>query len=708
MAGGLILSSQARTSTATLLAASISKIQSRKCRIPFVFHHYHLPQPCSVPLTRYFCVLSSTQDAIDMSMYKEAFSRRMTMVGLKPYHRIALGVSGGPDSMALCVLTAWWKTSGLDATSSESDGFIDGLLAVVVDHGLRAESKEEANIVSHRVSGMGIRCEIAHCDWLDGKPKQGHLQEAAREMRYQIFHKACIQHQIGVLLIAHHADDQAELFILRLSRNSGVLGLAGMPSTSQFFSKYTHSYEVPVNHGILLVRPLLDFSKEEMYKICQGGGQDWVEDPTNQSPLFARNRIRMSLNVCSSYSFKSELQAVISACRKTRSYADQVCHRLINHAVVIRDHGYAVIDLEILNLSKVEDICLSKFVSLVLQFISQRHRPIRGSTSRLLLDYMHTFPCKTSLTAAGCYLCPAPGSRGSRALVCCSVDGPLPSKMELFHACSDGEQENFVVNELEKIIADGKSYADCLVPDVSYVHFLDVTPELVLTEAKRLNLLSEPTCRNILLLQKEETKRFRSKTEVTSDSESKSDVQSVGAFHSKPLQHGQRCYFMNRFVVTWKLCNEVSGNAFSEVCNCSRSLVGEGRHVHCRARLVGHNSVIEVRHMIESDWLYLAKLSKYSHSEMFKQQEVIPANRNEQIMESTTLCLDYARMSAQSALFSLKSIPVAARRSLPVLVNQQGQLLSIPSISFRHCPCLMVYAEFKPRVPLGGGYSSFI
>ena len=67
---------------------------------------------------------------------------------------VALGVSGGPDSMALCVLTANWKINGLDV-SRDSDGFIDGILAIVVDHSLRAESKEEADMVSHRVSRIG-------------------------------------------------------------------------------------------------------------------------------------------------------------------------------------------------------------------------------------------------------------------------------------------------------------------------------------------------------------------------------------------------------------------------------------------------------------------------------------------------------------------------------------------------------------------------
>lgn len=78
------------------------------------------------------------------------------MAGLKPHHRIALGVSGGPDSMALCVLAASWKTNGTNATGGQSSSFIDGLLAIIVDHGLRSESKDEANTVSHRVLDMGF------------------------------------------------------------------------------------------------------------------------------------------------------------------------------------------------------------------------------------------------------------------------------------------------------------------------------------------------------------------------------------------------------------------------------------------------------------------------------------------------------------------------------------------------------------------------
>lgn len=265
-------------------------------------------------------------------------------------------------------------------------------------------------------------------------------------------------------------------------------------------------------------------------------------------------------------------------------------------------------------------------------------------------------------------------------MVCCSVDCPLPSKTEPFHACSYGEQEHHIPSELEQVIADPKSYSDFLVLDESDVHFMNVTSESVLTEAKRLGILSESTYRNILLLQREETKRFKSKTktEVSSDFE-KHGFESVNTLRSEPLQPGYVCYFMSRFFITWKLNEDIGSSAFSEEANCDLNLGGESWQCPCRSCVVGHEMVAEVRHMIESDWLYLAKLLKcLSTSGKFQQQGDLLDNRADQILEKKNQCLDSARLSAQRALVSLKSIPVAARGGLPVLVNREGLLISIP------------------------------
>ncbi|RWW24530.1 hypothetical protein GW17_00011177 [Ensete ventricosum] len=169
------------------------------------------------------------------------------------------------------------------------------------------------------------------------------LESTGINFRYQIFEDVCIKQHIGILLIAHHADDQAELLILRLSRNSGVLGLAGMAFVSQLFPASLRYGENPAYDA-------------------------WVEDPTNQSPLYARNRIRSSLRTtCLPDFFQLELQRLISACRLARSYVESICHKMIKHSVTIMEHGYAVIDLEKLEPSSVDDLCLSRYLAWILQ-----------------------------------------------------------------------------------------------------------------------------------------------------------------------------------------------------------------------------------------------------------------------------------------------------------------------------------------------------
>ncbi|CAN1772757.1 tRNA(Ile)-lysidine synthase [Linum perenne] len=604
----LSVSVQSRATASFMARLPVPLLKPRhNFRLKFqIFNGVQVAAASSSSSTRLFscgCSLAEDRVAVDMGNYKEAFARRMAMAGLKPHHSIALGVSGGPDSMALCFLTAAWKIDGPNA-AGQSCGYIDGLLAIIVDHGLRAESKEEARIVSHRVSKMGT-------------------------FRYQMFQKVCIQHQIDVLLIAHHADDQAELLILRLSRSSGVLGLAGMAFTSQLFSSSTVLHNQGSNNkGTLVVRPLLHFSKEDMYKICQAGNQEWVEDPTNQNPLYARNRIRIALAKLSSYTFQSELQAIISSCRKTRAYVDHVSNNLIDQAVTIMDQGYAIIDLIILNPSEVPDICLSKAIALVLQ---------------------------TSFTASGCYLCPSPGSRGTKILVCCSVDCPRPSKPEVMNIDFSREQKQYFPQWVDEIVAEGKSYVDQFVPDVLDVKFMDATCQSVLTEAKRLGIISESTYIDTITLQRDETKNFKPDSENKINLEQESTTNSSTTSASVLFQPGQACYFMNRFLITWSKLPE-QDRQFS----------------HCYSLEVDHQTTAEIRPMTESDWLYLAKLGK-SESSNDLQLQITDSGS-----EKSDSYLAYLQLSAQKSLRSLKSIPLAARRSLPVLVNRQGLLLSIP------------------------------
>lgn len=275
-------------------------------------------------------------------------------------------------------------------------------------------------------------------------------------------------------------------------------------------------------------------------------------------------------------------------------------------------------------------------------------------------------------------------------MVCCSVDCPLPLKTEVFESFTNQKQQCCVLNEVEKIIEHQKSYASQSVVDVSDVHFMDVTSELVLTEAKRLNIISESTYRNIMELQREETDRFRSKAEDKTYSIPNHEVDNVST-----LKPGQLCYFMYRFIVTWGLKESIDESALSGLFTCGMDFVGKSWNCSCLSCVVDHSTGLELRNMIESDWLYLGKLSKHPPPNDYEQKGVTKSNEIEQTMEKKTSCFHYACASAWKALRLLKSIPVAARRSLPVLVNQHGQLISIPVSQDTFCYCSDKFSCFS-------------
>ncbi|CAK0776390.1 tRNA(Ile)-lysidine synthase [uncultured Gammaproteobacteria bacterium] len=189
---------------------------------------------------------------------------------LVPSLRMAVAVSGGADSMALCLLAHDWATAMGGA-----------VVALTVDHGLRPESAAEAATVGQRLAVFGIPHRLLH--WSGPKPSTG-IQEAARDARYRLLIQACLELELPDLLLGHHRQDQAETVLLRLTRGSGVDGLAGMAAVRR--------------HGPLrLLRPLLSVAKSRLVATCRAAGVAWVEDPSNHAPAFARTRLRAAAGV---------------------------------------------------------------------------------------------------------------------------------------------------------------------------------------------------------------------------------------------------------------------------------------------------------------------------------------------------------------------------------------------------------------------------
>ena len=137
-----------------------------------------------------------------------------------------LAVSGGPDSIALMWLAARWRRALARGPR---------LIAVTVDHGLRAEAAREARDVK-RLARRSI-CPIARCAGRGAKPKTG-VPAAARAARYRLLAEAARANGATHILTAHTRDDQAETLLMRMLRGSGIAGLAAMARQSRARQAY--------------------------------------------------------------------------------------------------------------------------------------------------------------------------------------------------------------------------------------------------------------------------------------------------------------------------------------------------------------------------------------------------------------------------------------------------------------------------------------
>ena len=185
---------------------------------------------------------------------------------------LILAVSGGPDSTALLLLAARWAKMRKGAPK---------LLAVTVDHGLRAAAAGEAAAVKR----LAARLDVAHrtLHWRGAKPKSG-LQEAAREARYRLLAEAAARSGYEHILTAHTLDDQAETVLFRLARGSGLGGLAGMAPAAPLPARGPSPF--------FLVRPLLGVPKARLIATLDAAGIPYSEDPSNRDPRFTRARLR--------------------------------------------------------------------------------------------------------------------------------------------------------------------------------------------------------------------------------------------------------------------------------------------------------------------------------------------------------------------------------------------------------------------------------
>ena len=176
-----------------------------------------------------------------------------------PYHNsIIVAVSGGSDSTALAHVARF--------VAQKKDLHV---AVVIVDHGLRRESKKEAMQVYQRMHDLGFDdVDVVNADvycYLGGP------EGSARSARYDILADASQEYDNAPVLLGHTADDQAETVLLGFGRGSGARSIAGMKKIGT----------LPEHDDIPAIRPLLDIRRKTLRKYLRSEGIEWVDDPTN-------------------------------------------------------------------------------------------------------------------------------------------------------------------------------------------------------------------------------------------------------------------------------------------------------------------------------------------------------------------------------------------------------------------------------------------
>ncbi|SHJ95668.1 tRNA(Ile)-lysidine synthase [Epilithonimonas mollis] len=171
-----------------------------------------------------------------------------------------LAVSGGVDSMVLADL---FQVSGFNFH-----------IAHINYHLRNEDSNLDQKLVSDFCKQHQIPFHLYDVSQKDNQPENS-IQNWARELRYRFFREIQQKENLDFLVTAHHLNDQLETFIINLSKASGIRGLSGIPQNE---------------NGI--IRPLLDFSKDEIYEFAKENQIDFREDKSNQKTDYLRNKIR--------------------------------------------------------------------------------------------------------------------------------------------------------------------------------------------------------------------------------------------------------------------------------------------------------------------------------------------------------------------------------------------------------------------------------
>jgi tRNA(Ile)-lysidine synthase len=268
-------------------------------------------------------------------------------------------------------------------------------LVLTVDHGLRAGSAKDAKNVAAWAKKAGLKATIL--SWRGKKPKTG-IEAAARQARYRLMGEVLIKKKIDVLFVGHTEDDQAETFLLRLARGSGLDGLSAMRGRAP--------WPEPGFAQLAVARPLLTFARQELRDYLTLLGQPWLDDPMNEDPAFDRVKIR---KICAHLSEAGlsapRIAAAAAHLARAREALEAATAAVLARAVAQAREGGLLLETAVLAAAP-RELGLRSLAAVLMAVGREPYRPRFDSLERLY-DRIVCGDFRGGATLHGCHVSPA-------------------------------------------------------------------------------------------------------------------------------------------------------------------------------------------------------------------------------------------------------------------------------------------------------------
>jgi tRNA(Ile)-lysidine synthase len=301
---------------------------------------------------------------------------------------IVVAVSGGGDSVALMYLLKDYARARK----------LEPPIVLTVDHGLRKQSARDAKQVVAWAKQAGLKAHVL--TWRGAKPENG-VEAAARDARYRLMGDWLAKKKITTLHVGHTQDDQAETFLLRLARGSGLDGLSAMQPDAPW---PVEGYDLTVS------RPLLGIGRDALRAHLTARGQAWLEDPMNDDTAFDRVKIRKAREALAEAGLTAaRIAAAAAHLGRARAALEVVTGAVLARASRRVPKGF-VLDPAAL-IAAPREVGLRALAALLMTVSGQPYRPRFVALERLL-GKIAGGSLGGGVTLHGCHIGPAPRGSG--------------------------------------------------------------------------------------------------------------------------------------------------------------------------------------------------------------------------------------------------------------------------------------------------------